>query len=238
MLPFFDHVDSRIKFGLLGAVLALGAPLGWKIITLCYATEPASAALFVYLTASTTAVFTSFGIALGTLHERIRGLAMRDPLTGLLNQTNFRNTAHFIVELARRHREPYALVMMDIDHFKRVNDEHNHFFGSHVLKELAKVIEATVRASDIAARFGGDEFILLLPRTTQAEAALVTERLRATVAATTFVLGADSIQITLSIGVALAEGPEQGDLDALMALADKGLYQAKNNGRNRVVISQ
>ena len=230
------HIDARIAFTIVGAVLALGAPIGWYVMSNLVTPRPVDALLYTYLMVSTLIVFASFGGVLGHFFERIRALAVSDPLTGLLNQTSFRQMADVLIEIAIRHKERLAVVMIDIDHFKRVNDQYSHLLGSQAIKEIGTIIKSQVRASDLVARYGGDEFIALLPRTTGAEAKVVAERIRSVVEHSTFRHGSDSVQVTLSFGVGCRALPSVGAsrLDDIIALADRALYVAKERGRNRV----
>jgi diguanylate cyclase (GGDEF)-like protein len=232
------HIDARVTYAVAGAILALGAPVGWRIINSIFPEASGEPLLYGYLTGSTLLVFAAFGSVLGHLFERIRALAVSDPLTGLLNQSSFRQTAEILRELAIRHDEAITVIMIDIDNFKRVNDDHSHLLGSQVIKDIATILKAHVRTSDLVARFGGDEFIVLLPRTLGDDAANVAERIRVAVEKKTFRLGRDSVRVTLSIGIACHAHPkaEALPLNDLIALADRALYTAKNEGRNRVVV--
>ena len=147
-------------------------------------------------------------------------------------------------ELARSSRERSTLVclMLDIDHFKRINDSYGHAAGDEVLREVAQRIESQVRASDVAARYGGEEFVVLLPATDGAAARALAERIRTTISATPVsVTALASETITTSIGIATCAAPAQGvDLkslgESLLARADVALYRAKSDGRDRVAV--
>ncbi len=149
-------------------------------------------------------------------------------------------------ELARVSREGKCLVclMLDVDHFKRVNDTWGHAAGDAVLRELAQRIESQVRKSDVAARYGGEEFVVLLPDTSTSNAELLAQRIRNAVSASPFPLpGGESVAITASIGIAsVAPRPQAKDLkrlgDSLIARADVALYRAKRQGRDRVVVGE
>lgn len=147
-------------------------------------------------------------------------------------------------ELARASREKSTLVclMLDIDHFKRINDNYGHAAGDEVLREVAQRIESQVRVSDVAARFGGEEFVVLLPATDFAAARALAERIRTTISASPVSVTAEQSEIiTTSIGIATCAAPPQGvDLkslgDSLLARADVALYRAKSEGRDRVAV--
>ena len=173
---------------------------------------------------------------------RLRRSGFTDVLTGWHNRRYLQ--ARMKEELARACRDGRGLVcmMLDIDHFKRVNDNWGHAAGDGVLRELAQRIDAEVRASDVAARFGGEEFVILLPNTSSADGQYLAERIRNAVAAAPFELpDGGQVPVTVSIGIAEFDpGAGNGDLkslgEALIARADVALYGAKAAGRDRVVV--
>lgn len=234
-MPLNFFRKSRFTYAFAGAALSLLAPLGWLTTKTAFGGGASEDLLFLYLTVVPMLTLAVIGTLVGLLHEKIKLLAERDDLTGILNQNAFLRTAGFLLQLAMRHREPIAILMMDIDHFKDVNDNHNHLVGSHVLKELAKIIESSTRKSDLIARFGGDEYVLCLPRTGLSDAQIVAERIRSAVDGRTFTLRNHAVQVTVSIGVAGVQADKGLDLSRLMEAADQALYVAKDQGRNRVV---
>ncbi len=178
------------------------------------------------------------GMVLSREWERLRNethlrtAAGSDPLTGLANRRQFDQTAALVLATARRHGRPLAVVSLDCDHFKSINDRFGHDGGDLVLKALADLMRHTVRTEDLAARFGGEEFIILLPDTTEAAATVLAERLREGAERLTVRTPAGPVSLTVSLGVAeLGDG--QGR-EHLLAAVDKALYRAKNAGRNRV----
>jgi diguanylate cyclase (GGDEF)-like protein len=161
-------------------------------------------------------------------------LARTDPLTGTLNRRHFAELAEREFERARRSGGPVALLLLDFDDFKRINDDHGHAAGDAVLKAAAAAVAARLRMVDVLARWGGEEFVVLLPGTPQAEAVRVAERLReAVMAVATPIADGRTARTSTSIGVAVAERGS-GSLQALVAAADQAMYAAKHAGRNRV----
>jgi diguanylate cyclase (GGDEF)-like protein len=159
--------------------------------------------------------------------------AMTDPLTGLPNRTAFRKTCIKEFKRVARNPRPFAIAMIDIDGFKRYNDTAGHAAGDGLLKVLAGLIQVGRRANDLVARYGGDEFALLLPETDTAGAMVVAERLRSTVAKFPLVVLPSPGPLTISIGVAVY--PDDGATpETLGAQADQRLYQAKRQGGDRV----
>lgn len=168
------------------------------------------------------------------LEEELRELASTDYLTGALNRRAFELGFRSELERARRHKIALCLVMIDLDHFKRVNDTHGHQAGDIVLKETTSRIAYALRDSDIFGRLGGEEFGILLPHTGLEHAVEVAERLRATIARDPIDVGGVSLVATASLGVT-GYRPETDDLTAMIKRADAALYAAKAGGRDRVV---
>ena len=168
-------------------------------------------------------------------HTQLAGEARIDGKTGLLNAATWQREAHTEVSRAVRTHTPLAVAMMDIDHFKAVNDTYGHLAGDAVLAGISAALRSLLRDYDIVGRFGGEDFAILLPQTTAAEARDIAERLRVRLAKiiTPVTAGVESVplQITVSIGVAALEEARR-DLDELLAAADSALYQAKQSGRN------
>jgi diguanylate cyclase (GGDEF)-like protein len=173
--------------------------------------------------------------ALFVSQRQLSELAIRDPLTGLGNRRYFMERAEAACGLAQRHRRELCVLMLDIDHFKAVNDRHGHAAGDDVLKLVAARLALALRDADIRGRIGGEEFAVVLPEAGLAQAMQTAERLRQTVAET--VVSTDHapepLRVTVSVGVAALSGSES--LDELLARADGSLYEAKRAGRNRVV---
>lgn len=164
---------------------------------------------------------------------RLAEMARTDPLTRLLNRRGLREIVDREIARARRNHQPLALLAIDLDRFKRVNDEYGHDAGDDVLVEVARRLSSTVRGADVVARWGGEEFLVLLPDTELDRARDVGEKLRAAVGGTPIVAGAHSVVVSLTIGIARID-PEQG-LDACLQRADHALRRGKEAGRDRVV---
>jgi diguanylate cyclase (GGDEF)-like protein len=188
------------------------------------------------LVAALTVAASVFSNVLARMGERQRGLSRRESLTGCFNRRAFYELFPREVERAHRLGQGVALVFVDLDHFKRVNDRHGHETGDRVLQQLAARLLGIIRETDLLFRWGGEEFVILLPHTATSEAPALAERIRAAVAERPFVANEAyaGVSMTVSVGVAGAVGVPV-DPDALLARADAACYRAKERGRNRVV---
>jgi two-component system cell cycle response regulator len=173
--------------------------------------------------------------ALRAALDKSMEMAVTDQLTGLYNRRYLMGQLQALTHRAMRGGDPVAIIIADIDHFKRVNDTHGHAVGDEVLKEFAARLASNFRPADIACRFGGEEFVIAMPNTRGDYAALVAERLRRHVAGAPFSAGEGlSLEVTVSLGVAASQD-EHDTADVLLRRADDALYQAKEQGRNRVI---
>jgi diguanylate cyclase (GGDEF)-like protein len=164
--------------------------------------------------------------------QQIHALATTDSLTGIANRRAFMHALEGEVVRAHRYGESLALIMYDIDHFKQVNDTYGHDAGDDVLKGVARLVKSHVRATDLVARWGGEEFMVLVPQSDIAHARMVAEKLQSLIGAQRF----DRVgAVTASFGVAVVEPHD--DVGALLKKADSALYRAKEGGRNRVEAS-
>lgn len=165
-------------------------------------------------------------------------LATVDQLTGLSNRHQFMPAAEREIGLARRHGQPMALLVLDVDHFKSINDRHGHLTGDQVLVEVANRCRQALRKTDLLARWGGEEFIVLLPNTSIKQVRQSAERVREAVSASAqLAIGGQPVLVTVSVGAAWAPAGRLVSLDALIQLADAALYRAKHTGRDRISVS-
>jgi two-component system cell cycle response regulator len=163
-------------------------------------------------------------------------MAITDALTGLFNRRYMESHLATLIEQAKSRTKPLTALILDIDYFKSINDTHGHDAGDDVLREFALRIRRSIRGIDLACRYGGEEFVVVMPETDMAVAAMVAERLRRRIAADPFAIqgGARNIPVTISIGIAGLRGRDDSAA-ALLKRADQALYRAKRDGRNRVV---
>ncbi len=168
-------------------------------------------------------------------HEEIYQMTILDGLTGVHNKRYFLDFLERELASAQRHGHPLSLVMFDIDFFKRVNDNHGHLAGDHVLKHLAARIQARMRREDLLARYGGEEFVAVLNSTPLVGGVKFAEDVRRRIQATPFEFEGEALEVTVSLGVACVDGEQSVEPTQLIARADKKLYAAKNAGRNRVM---
>ena len=188
--------------------------------------------ILAILTAIATGVAAFGGERLVQLFGSMQRMAERDALTGLANRRHLRAMAEEELRRAQRFGHPLALLMLDLDHFKQVNDRHGHAAGDDVLREVARRVRDTVRKVDLPARFGGEEFAVLLPETSLETAREAAERIRVALADAPIQTRRGALPVTISGGVAVLR--EGDDLAGLLAAADAALYRAKSSGRNRV----
>ncbi|MEW5976625.1 MAG: diguanylate cyclase [Acidobacteriota bacterium] len=164
--------------------------------------------------------------------ESLRHQATRDPLTGLLNRTSIVDVLKSEVSRGRRQNSRLGVILADLDYFKSINDTHGHLAGDKVLREAASTLKSAVRPYDSVGRFGGEEFVIVLPGCNLEGSAVVAERLRARMTESVIQIGESSIRVTASLGVAATNNTANLDTQTLLAVADEALYAAKNAGRN------
>jgi diguanylate cyclase (GGDEF)-like protein len=204
-----------------------GRASAWWIVhesIVAAAASLALVALFAYLTTR-----------LRDRERRLHEAARTDPLTGVANRRRFLEVFTREFERARRYGTALACVILDLDHFKKINDQFGHIVGDRVLVAAAQAFKASLRATDTIARWGGEEFVVLLPQTDVAGAEAVAERCRQSLEEVVLAAGGERISVTVSVGVAGYPQPAFDSPDALLKSADDALYRAKSGGRNRVV---
>jgi diguanylate cyclase (GGDEF)-like protein len=168
------------------------------------------------------------------LWERVRSLSMRDSLTELYNHRHSVDLVSNEVQRVGRYQDSVSILMVDVDHLKDINDRHGHPAGDAVLRELAQILKEALRTVDSVGRYGGEEFIAVLPHTSYDEARLTAERLRHKVVAHAFHAGPAPVPVTVSVGVATYPSTKVDSANTLIREADLALHRAKQGGRNRV----
>jgi diguanylate cyclase (GGDEF)-like protein len=238
------NLRRRMSYALAGAGLALGAPTGLLLTRLVRRGEfswrtvgneiVADGATYAYVAGSTTIAFALFGGVLGHYADRLARLATTDSLTGLLNARAFDQRLRQEVARAARYGGPLALLILDVDGLKRINDQEGHLVGDRALQSVASAICDELREVDIAARLGGDEFGVLAPRTDRTAAMILGNRVR--VLAAERLAAAVGQPFTVSVGAACLRPTESrtGTTSSLMRSADTALYDAKRQGGNRL----
>ncbi|MDW5377250.1 diguanylate cyclase [Halomonas sp. HP20-15] len=172
-----------------------------------------------------------------SLEEQLRMVAERDALTGLNSRSHFMKRAKALLQRSRLEKVPFSLFMIDVDHFKSINDTWGHSHGDWVLSKVSEVCAHALRPTDVIGRFGGEEFVVALPDTGPDDALIVAERLKTKVAELPLKEEMSEMCLSVTIGIAIAHS-EEVDLQALISRADQSLYVGKRDGRNRVVISR
>lgn len=167
-------------------------------------------------------------------YEEIKKISLTDPLTNINNRRSFFDIAEQLLKLYHRNKEPFSVMLLDIDYFKKVNDVYGHILGDEILKHTVSHIKKEIRESDVFARYGGEEFIILLINTDAHEAADIAEKVRSSIENNPYVDEQNTIPITISIG--LSQFNDDESIQELIERSDSALYKAKERGRNRVVV--
>ncbi len=168
-------------------------------------------------------------------HAEVYRLTIMDALTQVHNRRHFFDCLEREISSTRRHKTPLSVIMMDLDHFKKINDTHGHLVGDQLLKAVADRIRPNIRREDIFARYGGEEFAILLVHTPHENALQFATKIHRLIGGTPFVIGGKKIPLTVSIGVTTYLGKRQTDVETIVAQADRNLYRAKERGRDQVV---
>lgn len=229
------HISSNVQAGLCVPMITQGETLG---VFYLRGQEEDIPLPFNQQLAVTTCE--QIALALGNLRlrETLRSQSILDPLTGLYNRRFMEETLAREIRRAERNQRSLNLIMLDIDHFKEFNDTFGHEAGDAVLRELGQMLKDNTRGSDVSCRFGGEEFVLILPETTAEDARQRAEELREKSRRLTVILRGQSLGI-ITISLGLAAYPNHATTgEALLHAADKALYRAKAEGRDRVVIAE
>lgn len=256
-------VPHHVLYPAVGCVLALGVPLIAFLLRMWQA-APALAApwmraelghnllFYLFMAASTAAIFILFGFVMGAHSESqlVRNKALRrraqelhlksvtDGLTGAFCHAYLQEMLLIELERAGRLERPVSVLLMDVDDFKRVNDTHGHLFGDQMLLELTETVNMNIRREDVLGRYGGEEFMVIMPGADPGTAARAAERVRRAVERAALIdrrdLPSGPVRMTLSIGAATYLGAGKMTPSGLIGLADRNLYEAKRAGKNRV----
>jgi len=244
-------MQRRFRYALTAGVLSSGAPAGLLGLRLAKglstarpesgeggdaALAAADRAEYLYLGGATAVMFAAFGYVLGRQADKLAALSETDSLTRLYNARGF--SARLLAEIkrSRRYREPLSLLFLDLDGLKDINDRYGHRAGSEALRQIAHIIRSELRETDTAARWGGDEFTILVPKTDKTSAVSLAERIRKCIADQ-----AAAWPLTASIGVATLTADQVAsnrDSIGLMRSADAAMYDAKRRGKNAVVAAK
>jgi diguanylate cyclase (GGDEF)-like protein len=241
-------LPKRRLYPVLGFLLALGAPAGlllfqgiaeggllsWEWIGAELRTR---ALTYGYVGVSTAIMFLGLGYIIGTNEDLLQRISLTDPLTGLANRRHLDKRLR--EELARvdRYNHPLALMLLDLDGLKILNDRKGHEAGDNALRAVARTLQKTCRNTDLAARFGGDEFAVLAPNITELEARTLAERIRRSLGMEASWVAVNLPPLTLSIGIADTRSIRELHPDRLYSAADRALYRAKTEGKDRVILA-
>jgi diguanylate cyclase (GGDEF)-like protein len=243
-------VRFAVRFAVLGGLAGVAMPSGLLLYAFLIDRQIDPLRLFLVLVSGGVAVLGTLGwvlghkedqlgaqnVALRALSDRLAELSTTDALTGVPNRRAMDEHLSDEMARARRYGTPLAVVMLDLDHFKLLNDHYGHAAGDQVLKHVARILEGEKRRGDTIARYGGEEFVAILSHADGAAAQVWAERVRARLGATAVELAGDIVNVTASFGVAAAVGEAIPDGEILLETADRALYEAKERGRNRVVV--
>lgn len=229
-------VAAFLTVGVFVMLLRIGNAADPLINTLLDST-PMQNIVFTYASLMPVIATSGFLLMCGQrLNKDLARLATLDPLTEVFNRRTMSELANKAIAASKRHGRPLSLLILDIDHFKRINDEFGHEAGDLALCRFVEMVREVLRGSDVIARMGGEEFVLILPDTDQPSAVVLAERIRQHLESANFTVSGWPVSIRASIGVG-ALGPEVSNLETLLREADNAMYEAKRTGRNRVVVA-
>lgn len=225
---------------LYGLILSTASPFGWVFIQFLVGRDPFSkeffdGLLYIYMSVATAIAFSVLGFAIGKREVMITDLALTDGLTSLYNKRYFTNRLDQEFERHLRHGFEMAVIQIDIDFFKNINDSFGHQIGDEVLKSIASLVQENCRKNEIAARVGGEELSIIAYDCQENEAYILAERIREKIKQLDFTKFGIHTPITASLGIAIANGDSQSGTD-VYEHADQALYAAKKTGRNKVCI--
>ncbi len=227
--------NPKLFWTLVGGLLSLGSPLGlWILLTVFPHHMTDSLLVYLYCGVGTFIAFSAFGFWAGTVLKKSHYLASHDLLTGLYNRGYMQTRLEEAYSYSQRYGNELLLCMLDLDFFKKVNDNYGHTVGDQVLKAVSKVFKNTCRKSDIVSRWGGEEFIIYFPQTDLKQGVILAERIRNNVESLTAATLGFSGKQTISIGVLSVKSSNQLELSHILNELDKSLYDSKQSGRNNV----
>jgi diguanylate cyclase (GGDEF)-like protein len=233
----FLKVRARRRYAVAGAGVGIAAATimntavrGWQ--------APDNLALYVGMCVLVAAVLGTTGYLLGRREDRLWGVSITDPLTGLANRRYFEQRLDEALALCARIRRPLALLIIDVDFLKTFNDKHGHRTGDAVIRAVAGCLAKSCRASDVAARYGGDEFVVLAPSTGADDAAAMARRASALLADISRACGPEEYPLSISVGIADLDAADTRDAKGLFEAADAALLRAKSAGRHRIEVAR
>ena len=242
LISNLGHTKSVIAFTFVAVLLAIIFTLAFEFIFYLFGIEihPSTAVSIAVSTALIIAPLMSWyiiGLILNIhrLEEEMRAVASFDVLTGLMSRYEFLKRTQYCLNFAKREKLEFSVVIVDLDNFKLFNDQYGHVTGDQALKSFSEAVKSTVRESDLACRFGGDEFLFFLPSASSKQAWNFTERLHSAIREVNET-EALPIPLTASMGLASYPETEAQNFDEMINAADKALYRAKQNGRNQTKI--
>lgn len=228
MLTMRGEVEDRVHGLQIGADDYLPKP---------FSTRELEARIFAALRNRTTQTeLAERNRQLESMLHHVESLAITDPLTGIFNRRRFSDVLRREVAVTRRYRNSLSMLMLDLDHFKAVNDRFGHDAGDEVLRSIANALTGSLREVDLAARYGGEEFAVIMPQTTKVNAGIVAQRIARQIALMSHTFDGEKVALTASMGVAEIADLQQGTAENLVKAADIALYEAKRTGRNRIVL--
>jgi diguanylate cyclase (GGDEF)-like protein len=231
--------QKRYKWALIGSSLSFIGPLGeWLFLKLFYLADDRNFALtYLYMELWTLLCFSSFGYFLGRSAEKIEHIAFHDPLTGVISRRYLMQQFQELLGSQTRYNQTFSTMMLDLDHFKNVNDNFGHLIGDKCLIAAAKCMTDSCRKIDVVGRYGGEEFIILCPNTNQTDVMHLAERVRLNISTLSEKEIGYPGPLTVSIGLfTIFEGAELS-INYVIGKLDSALYAAKHNGRNQTNVA-